>query len=542
MFYYDTRAGFTSFLNVANPGGSVLEVELRVYDSGLTPRYRSVETLPAGGTRTVDVGGLVSSGLPRSAGIATATAVNGAGLPVTTGVLSGNFTVANLQTLSAWGGPAAARSAWRRSGSSYVPAGAGRPIDGGTVVLEPLGPDALDLATYYDPATLEPAGRGGNQLIFVSFADVAGGAEIAAQSSTWTVSASRNDGTRLPDTSWTAQGVDVADLVRVAGAGVEGAAGHLEFVAAAGSAVNRMVFFLESLGTFATGYRLPALPGAASMQSSGSTEFPHARGDQLVFFYDASPGATSFLNVGNQGDASLDVLLRMYSADLSASVDTMATIPAGGTRTIDVGSFLSEGLPAGPGVAFATAVDASGQPVVSRALAGNLTIANLGTQSGWGAPAVARPAVRSAGSAYAWADLGDRIDGTDVFFEPLRPNTADLSVYYDPTTLEPADVGGNRVIFVSFDDQAADPLSPMAGQVTWRLDGTRSDGSTTSGEAHASSGVDATHLEALVGGAVTGAAGGLHLQVESESPSNRIVYFVESLGTFATGYPLPASE
>ena len=542
VLYYDTREGFTSFLNVANPGGSALDVRLVFYDAALEPRHSSTETIPAGGTRTIDVGGLVGSRLSRSAGIATATAVDGAGSPVTSGELSGNFTIANLQTLSAWGGPAVGRRAWRREGGGFTPAGAGQTIDGNMVVLEPLGPGALDLAIYYDPTTLEPADRGGNQLISVSFADVTGGADIVAQPSTWNVSASRNDGTSLPTSTWTAQGVDVSDLVSVVGSGIEGAAGRLEFAAVAGSASNRMVFFLESLGTFATGYRLPALPGSASGNSSGSTEVPHARGDQLVFFYDASAGATSFLNIGNQGDGPLNVLLRLYNADLSASVDAMETLPAGGTRTIDVGSFLSDGLPAGPGVAFAVAVDSAGQPVASRALAGSLTIANLNTLSAWGAPAVARVAVRSSGSSYAWADVGARVDGTDVFFEPLRPSSADLSVYYDPATLEPSALGGNRVIFVSFDDIAANPTTAQAGQVSWRLDGTRADGSQTTDASYVSSGVDATHLEALIGNQVLGSAGGIHLRVDPSSDSNRIVYFVESLGTFATGYPLPTSD
>lgn len=540
VFYYDTREGFTSFLNVANPGGSAVDVELSFYDSALVARYASTETIPAGGTRTIDVGGLVGSGLTRSAGIATITAIDGAGLPVTTGMLGGNFTVANLQTQSAWGGPAAGRRAWRRDGGGFVPAGPGQRIDGDVVVLEPLSPEALDLATYYDPATLEPADRGGNQLIFVSFADVVGGAGIAAQPSTWNVSASRNDGTLLPSVTWMAEGVEVSNLVAVAGAGIEGAAGRLEFVAAPGSAANRMVFFLESLDTFATGYRLPALPESSREASSGSKQVPHARGDQLVMFFDASAGATSFLNIGNEGDVALDVLVRLYSADFGVFVDNTETIPARGTRTVDVGSFLSTGLPAGPGVALAVAVDSAGQPVVSQALAGNLTIANLGTLSAWGAPAAARAAVRSADGASA--DVGERVDGRNIFFEPLRPATADLSVYYDPSTLEPAELGGNRVILVSFDDLPANPLAAAAGEVTWRFDGTRSDGSPTSEGAHSSSGVDATDLEALVGSEVLGSAGSLHLWVDPDSQSNRFAYFVESLDTFATGYSLPTSE
>ncbi len=541
VFYYDAREGFTSFLNVSNPSGASLDVELTFYDDALLRRQSLLETIPAGGTRTIDVGALVESGLSRSAGLATATAVDLTGAPVTSGLLAGNFTVANLQTQSAWGAPAAARLAWRRSGDGFRPAFAGAAIDGDAVVLEPLAPEELDLATYYDPSTLEPAERGGNQLVFVSFADVGGDAEIAPQASTWSVETTRNDGTPIPGSTWTASGVEVADLVRVAGAAVDGAAGRLGLVAQAGSAPNRMIFFQESLGTFATGYRLPPV-GTSVQRSPGSREVPQARGDQLVFFFDASASATSFLNVANEGAESLDVLLRLYDADLSASVETVVSLPGGGTRTFDIGSF--EGLPEGPGVAFAVAVDGAGRPIASRALAGNLTVANLGTQSAWGAPAIARSALRASGSdGFEPADVGDEVDGTSVFFEALRPSTADLSVYYDPETLEAPELGGNRVIFVSFDDVAGDPLSAAAGGVTWRLAGTQRDGtSTTSGPPYSTRGVDATHLEALVGPSVLGAAGSLHLEIDSPTDSNRIVYFVESLGTFATGYPLPTSE
>ena len=543
LFYYDARSGFTSFLNVANPSANSMDVQLAFYDFQLDLRQSLIHTIPSGGTRTIDVGSLVSSGLLRSAGLATAVAIDPEGVPVTSGLLSGNFTVANLQTQSAWGGPAAARMAWRRVGGGFERPTAGTAIDGDSVVLEPLVPEELDVATYYDPATLEPADRGGNQLIFVSFADVVGGAEIAAATSTWKVEATRNDGTAISASEWTARGVDVTDLARVAGGSVDGAAGQLGLVAQPGAATGRMVFFQESLDTFATGYRLPSVFVAPEASLAGHSEVPHARGDQLVFFYDASVAATSFLNVANQGDETLDVLLRLLDADLGLSVETKATIPGGGTRTFDVGSFRSEGLPEGPGVAFATAVDSVGRPVASHALAGNFTVANLGTESAWGAPAVARVALRSTGgNGFAPANPGDEVDGTSVFFEPLRPRTAELSVYYDPATLEASELGGNRVIFVSFDDVSADPLAAVAGQTTWRLVGTRSDGATTTGGAYSTAGVDPTHLEALVGSAVRGSAGSLHLEVEGATDSNRVVYFVESLGTFATGYSLPTSE
>jgi hypothetical protein len=53
-------------------------------------------------------------------------------------------------------------------------------------------------------------------------------------------------------------GVQQSDLLAIGGAQVAGASGGIRFDAADGAG-NRMVFFAESLGTFATGYLLPAI-------------------------------------------------------------------------------------------------------------------------------------------------------------------------------------------------------------------------------------------------------------------------------------------
>ena len=74
----------------------------------------------------------------------------------------------------------------------------GTPIDGTAIRLELLQPDTLDLAVYYDPDTLEPVADGGNQVILVSFADLAdasGGAMAAPFA--WDVAVTRNDGTTI---------------------------------------------------------------------------------------------------------------------------------------------------------------------------------------------------------------------------------------------------------------------------------------------------------------------------------------------------------
>jgi hypothetical protein len=268
IFYYDARANFTTFLNLHNDSGSGLDVEVLFYNPTFNSPFTREITLDAHETRIVDVSGLKTAepALAAQFGVAIATAVNHAGKAIVTRALSGNFTVANLQVGSAWGAPAAARTAVFSSeallralpiSSSPDP---GTVIDGTTVVLPPIQPTNAHLAVYYNPETLAPASLGGNQLIFIAFEDVPGeiySAQVAA--TTWSVAANRNDGASIgPIAPFVAGGVSVSDLVSIAGTDVNGASGSMSFNAFASAApISRFIFFTETLGTFATGYLLP---------------------------------------------------------------------------------------------------------------------------------------------------------------------------------------------------------------------------------------------------------------------------------------------
>jgi len=528
VLYYDARDGFTTFVNLANEGEDDLDVALLFYGPDVTAAFEQVVSLAAGTTRTIDVGGLRGAGLPAQAGIALATARAVSGAAVVSRSLAGSFTVANLRTQSAWGAPAPARLARSRANPASLPP-RGTVIDGSSVLLEQLQPETLDLAVYYDPDTLQPASDGGNQLVFVSFADsgdATGGA--VASPLAWSVSVTRNDGTSLASRTHATSGVEVSDLVAVGGPGVAGAAGSMRFAAAGGGA-NRLIFFTESLGTFATGYLLPALDTSAS--GGGELRSPAARGDQLLLHYDARDGYTTFLNLANQGASELAMRIALYPPELGAPFVLERTLPAGATRTIDVGALRADGLAAEPGIALVTAVSA-GEPVVSRALAGSFTVANLATSSAWGAPAAARVA-RTGGASPA---LGTPIDGAAVVLQAFAPREADLAVYYDPESLAPAELGGNQVVLIAFDGTGAEPV---AAETTWRIRTTRNDGSLVSEVSRTFGGVAAQDLGSLAGDEVYGAAGRMHFRVEGDPARSRLLYFVESLGTFATGYLLP---
>jgi hypothetical protein len=261
IFYYDARADFTTFLNLHNDGAADRDVEVLFYNPTFSsPVIRRTYSIDGGGTKVVDVGALKSEepALPAQFGVAIATAIDNHGHPIVTHVLSGNFTVANLQLRSAWGAPAGARSAITLGEGG--PPDVGDEIDGTTVVLPPIQPTSAHLAVYYNPATLAPAAASGNQLIFVAFEDVPGEIYSAQVSVTsWGITATRGNGATIDVAGpFVASGVTVTDLLSVVGPDADGSSGSLTFDASVSAdPLNRLVFFTETLGTFATGYLLP---------------------------------------------------------------------------------------------------------------------------------------------------------------------------------------------------------------------------------------------------------------------------------------------
>jgi hypothetical protein len=194
--------------------------------------------------------------------VAVASILNGDGLPVHNRVLQGNFTVANLATGSAWGSPAAGRGARDFIGREPP---SGTVVDGVSTKYQIIQPDALVLATYYNPQTLAPVADHGNQLIFVNFVDGLGdgvgfSAPLTPASTNWLFFVRRGaDGTAV-STQVEVTGITERDLVSVLGAEANGTPGGGGFVRGAGTEnANRFIFFVQSLGTFGTGYLLPSI-------------------------------------------------------------------------------------------------------------------------------------------------------------------------------------------------------------------------------------------------------------------------------------------
>lgn len=257
VYFFDARQNFTTFLTLRSIASSSVTVRVLFYTGNFSSPFEQSVVLAPGNLRVIDVGSLRQSGLPSQPGVAIATAVDGSNQSVVTRALAGNFTVANLVTGSGWGAAGAARSAEQKN--SQVPPTVGTVINGSSVFLPPIAPHAADLAAYYDPNQLAPPADGGNELLFLSFEDVAGAVYSASPVSTsWTVQARRNDGSVIANTNFDATGVVVSDLETVAGSGVNGATGWIRFTAPTlASPPTRLIYFSETLGTFGTGYLLP---------------------------------------------------------------------------------------------------------------------------------------------------------------------------------------------------------------------------------------------------------------------------------------------
>jgi hypothetical protein len=319
---------------------------------------------------------------------------------------------------------------------------------------------------------------------------------------------------------------------------------------------RRVSLFVLSIALAAIG-RAPA--GAAETRFPGAVTRPGSRGDQVIFFYDARPGFTTFLNLRSTGASALAVQVLFYGPDVGTPFVHAATIPAGpgtaggagtgGTVTIDVGALTTTGLPAQAGVAFVTAVDQNGAALVTRVLSGSFTIANLQTGSAWGSTAPTRSAVKVESTTPSTApcpekvpapDRGTIIDGSKVLFPPIQPSAADLAVYYNPDLLAPAALGGNQIVFVTFEDKIGVPFGVKNASTEWDVQAVRDTGDKIERDPYTSNGVTITDLVSLLGNGARGSGGSITFVAEASATRlTRLIFFTETLATFGTGYLLP---
>jgi hypothetical protein len=289
----------------------------------------------------------------------------------------------------------------------------------------------------------------------------------------------------------------------------------------------------------------------------GATARPNVKGDQVLFYYDVRDGFTTFVSIRNEAVSELRVEVVFYGPDFTAPFSQTITLPAtrgtngapgtGGLVVIDVGALRASGLAATPGVAIATAVNETGQPIVSRGLAGNFTVADLATGSAWGSPGAARSAIHpptpgadACTPKQPNPTLGSVIDGSTVLFTPIQPANADLTAYFDPATLAPATLGGNQLIFVSFVDVPGPTYTAAAATTRWNVAAVRNTGDGFAPALIDVRGVVVSDLVSVVGPGINGSSGAMFFSADaSAEPLTRLIFFSETLGTFSTGYLLP---
>lgn len=275
----------------------------------------------------------------------------------------------------------------------------------------------------------------------------------------------------------------------------------------------------------------PAL-GLIGVESSGF-------GDQLLYFWDGRDGFTTFMAVRNLGDDTLTMELQLYGPDLDEPFTEIAAIPPHGAEIFDVQELAGRGLETEYGLAVAHAVGPSNEPLVSRALVGSFTVANLATASAWGATATARIAVHLDGGETVLPPRGDVIDGESVLLRAIRPESVVLPLYFDPDSLDPAELDGNQMVFLSFNDEPGVPYRPSPRATTWDIYAHKADGTALSPPPWTSEGVAITDVVTLLGEEARGSSGSATLRASTGGAYNRIIFFTQSLANFGTGVVLP---
>ena len=268
-------------------------------------------------------------------------------------------------------------------------------------------------------------------------------------------------------------------------------------------------------------------------------EIPDVRGDQLLFFYDAREGHTSFVSITNPANVAVVLELASYPPDLADPLVEIVTLEAGRNRIVDMATAFEKGSVGRAGVLVVTPVagEKDLKAVVPPApLAGSFTVA--GPQSAFGENAFARSVERR-------VVAGTIVDGNTVKYAALSPGILMIPVFYDPATLDDPKVDGNRIALIAFVDsyQADGPFRITAPTPPLSLTPTFCVQATGRLEAAAVdvAGVSLTDLQALAGEVKLTSSGSLFFEV-ADGAANLFGVFSQASGEFAAGQRLPAAD
>jgi hypothetical protein len=264
VFFYDARTNRTPFLSVTNPSSTTVNLEVAFYPASLANRLgQFVVTVPAAGNVVIDPTSAAGGVAAGNAGLAVVTPVASASSTqavVPPEPLIGNFTLANTALGAAFGENALGRLAVDGSGSR---ADAGEPVDGASVKYQRFTPPVLMVPAYFNPTMLAPPANDGNRVIVAAFADRYGSRfDVAPAAAGESLAASFFDsaGQLVGQATVPVNGVLLSDLQQIAGGSTLDSSGKVFFdPSAIGADENVFGIFSQSLATFASGQRMPAV-------------------------------------------------------------------------------------------------------------------------------------------------------------------------------------------------------------------------------------------------------------------------------------------
>ncbi|MDG2305963.1 MAG: hypothetical protein P8R42_15205 [Candidatus Binatia bacterium] len=269
-------------------------------------------------------------------------------------------------------------------------------------------------------------------------------------------------------------------------------------------------------------------------------EVPDVSGDQLIFLYDARADRIPFLGVANTTDERVFVEVAFYDAGLDSRVaDAVVEILPAANVIIDPKSFADGGAIGHAGLALVTPVEGPDDRravVPPGPLTGVFTLANLALGSGFGQNPFARSAVDGDGKR---PPSGTVVDGADVAYERFAPEVLVIPVYFNPQTLEPPELDGNRVLLATFQDDYGVPFG-----VSGRSDNAMAVFFDASGKRLITqpalvNGVLLSNLQTLADGITLDSSGKVFFDVDP-GEGNYLGLYSQSLGTFAAGQRLPS--
>jgi len=275
---------------------------------------------------------------------------------------------------------------------------------------------------------------------------------------------------------------------------------------------------------------------------ASALEVPEVSGDQLVFLYDARTDRIPFLGVANTTNERIFVEVAFYDVGLSTrAADAVIEILPAANVVIDPTTFDGGGAIGEAGLALVTPVEGpdSRQAVVPPGpLSGIFTLANLNLGSGFGQNPFGRTAIGPGGSR---PPAGTRVDGATVAYERFTPDVLVIPVYFNPQTLEPPALDGNRVLLATFRDDYGVPFG-----ISGRTDDSMAVFFDSSGRRLTTrpalvSGVLLSDLQTLAGGVPLQSSGKVFFDVDA-GDGNYLGLYSQSLGTFAAGQRLPAVD